>query len=170
MKHLYLNHIVLFHIQNIYHLLEDFLFYPAMALLRIDTFLAKNSSLMDFEILIDSTFNYRLWSYSDGATELVGQYSFEGGQYFLQYKLIPKQVGLFLISQAAAVYPQGEDQAFPEKCKLKGSSARVTLNGGADNNIEFLRSSPDPHYNEWILLEPEARFHKFGGYCFYVVE
>lgn len=152
------------------YLLEDFLFYPAMALLRIDTFLAKNSSLMDFEILIDSTFNYRLWSYSDGATELVGQYSFEGGQYFLQYKLIPKQVGLFLISQAAAVYPQGEDQAFPEKCKLKGSSARVTLNGGADNNIEFLRSSPDPHYNEWILLEPEARFHKFGGYCFYVVE
>ena len=152
------------------YLLENFLFHPATSLLKIDTFPAKNSSLLDFEILIDTTSNYRVNGFSDGTVHLRGQYSYEEGRYFLEYKLIPQRSGLFVLSQACALQSQGENQDFPEKCNNVGSSARVTLNGGADNNVEFLRNSPDPHYSEWILARPEDRFHRGGGYCFYVVE
>ena len=109
-------------------------------------------------------------TFNDGFSTLIGQYSYEEGRYALEYKIIPQQEGLFMFSHGSALFPQGEDQKFPGKCKHTGSSARVTLNGGADNNIEFLRNSPDPHYSEWIMARPEERFHKAGGYCFYVVE
>ncbi len=37
---------------------------------------------------------------------------------------------------------------------------------GADNNIGLLSDSPDPHYNAWILSDPDDLFYKFGGIAF----
>jgi hypothetical protein len=57
-----------------------------------------------------------------------------------------------------------EWQKFPgKKCKHTDSDARVALNGGADNNIEFLSQSPDPHYHDWVLQDPEGRFPQVWG-------
>ena len=64
----------------------------------------------------------------------------------------------------------GQNQSFDGKCSGKDIEGISNLNNGADNNIELLLDSPDPNFNSWILEKPYQRFHKFGGYCFYVVE
>lgn len=57
-------------------------------------------------------------------------------------------------------------QDFLGKCDYTEMDARVTLNDNADNNIDYLRLSPDKQYNTWILEKPDERFYKFGGYVF----
>ena len=155
--------------QRIYTL-EDFRFHPVTVISKIDVTSAKEDGLKSFDILIAPEFDYHVQLYND-AIELLGQYLYERGEYLLEYRLVAKEIGLFFFKQGSLLYPLDEWQKFPgKKCKHVHAEARVTLNGGADNNIDFLRESPDPHYRDWVLQDPEGRFHKFGGYCFYVRE
>jgi len=77
---------------------------------------------------------------------------------------------LYHFSHFSAIIGIGENQEFEGKCSNLTNDVAMNLNDGADNNINMLSSSPDPHYNDWILQKPEQRFYKFGGYCFYVKE
>lgn len=145
--------------------LVNFRFYPVTGVYKIDTFPAIDDGLQYFDVFISPEFNYHR-----GGELLFGQYNYENGVYLLAFKLIPRKPGLFYLEQGSALYPLEETQEFPGKCRNKISDARVTLNGGSDNNIGLLSDSPDPHYNAWILSDPDDLFYKFGGYCFYVVE
>ena len=154
------------------YLLQDFLFYPATSMIKIDTNPGSRDAFGDFEVITEDSFNYEATNFSDGSIFIGGQYTYdkEQGNYLLQYKIVPKRVGLYLLSQAAWLGTQGEHQSFPGKCKNIPSDVWMNVNSGSDNNIEFLQNSPDPHYNTWVLEKPEERFHRGGGYCFYVVE
>jgi hypothetical protein len=151
--------------------LKDFWFYPGTTIHQIDTFPGTGTrGLLNFEVILNERDDYALYPLSSGAL-LEGQYTYEDGVYLLSFALIPRHEGLYLLRQGSSLTPVDKWQSFPgKKCKHTDSSARVALNGGADNNIEFLRQSPDPHYHDWMLQDPEGRFHKFGGYCFYVRE
>lgn len=151
--------------QKRYHL-ENWKFYPGTILHKIDTVPAKQEFAPYFDFFVSDIFAPRLVNNEVLST----RYSYDEGKYKLEIILIPKIEGLYYLEQGSSLYPQDEWQDFPGKCRNISSEALVTLNNSDDNNIEFLRHSPDPHYSEWILLEPEARFHKGGGYCFYVVE
>jgi hypothetical protein len=154
------------------YVLEDFRFHPVTIIHKIDTFPGTGEAgLLDFHVFLhDGTHQYQFISVSGGGA-LMGQYSYQGGTYSLGYSLVPQRAGLYFLKQLSLLYPTDEWQKFPgKKCKHTDSDARVALNGGADNNIEFLSQSPDPHYHDWVLQDPEGRFHKFGGYCFYVRE
>ncbi len=145
--------------------LVNFRFHPGTGMYKIDTFPAIDDGLQFFDAYISPEY-----SYQRVGEELLGQYNYENGVYSLEFKLIPRKPGLYYLEQGSALFPMDEWQDFPGKCRYISSDARVTLNGGSDNNIEFLSDSPDSHYNAWILSDPDDLFYKFGGYCFYVVE
>ncbi|MCO6489473.1 MAG: hypothetical protein J5I98_13695 [Phaeodactylibacter sp.] len=152
------------------YFLDNWKFFLSTTMAKIDTFPVENDALKFFEQIIDTSLKYEYQLYNSGISALEGEYRYDQNQYYLNFHLVPKSTGLYVVFQASLLNHFGENQEFPGKCKRKSSSARVALNGSADNNIEFLRNSPDPHYSEWILARPEDRFHRGGGYCFYVVE
>lgn len=147
--------------------LENFRFYPSTAMKKIDSSSTVTNVTNYFELLIGESQNYHFIEYSNGDQGVFGQYLYSDNKYSLEFKLIAKSTGLFYMEQGVNpfIIP---DQEFEGKCNNKGVDGAVKLNGGTDNNIDMLHDSPDPHYNTWILIKPEERFHKFGGYCFYV--
>lgn len=153
---------------NIYKL-ESIRFYPETSIHRIDT-IGKIDDFSEFEIIIDSIYDYNFFSYSSGAITLVGDFFYNANMYKLDFKIIPKIPGLFFFRHGLGIGSYGENQDFDGKCSNVKIDGAVKLNDGFDNNIEMLNDSPDSHYNEWILAKPQERFYKFGGYCFYVKE
>lgn len=151
-----------------YYKLTDFMFFPNLRIREISDTVWNEAALSSFEMIVNDSFNFSEFNYSDGAISYIGQYNYESGNYTLAYMLIPRAAGFFHFSHSCSLVKLGEDQDFDGKCKNISSDVVVKLNDGADNNIEMLNDSPDPHYNDWILQKPEERFHKFGGYCFYV--
>ncbi len=153
-----------------WYTLEDFRFYPEMIIREISNEVTDEAGILKFNILVDTLYDFSQFNYSDGAVGYIGDYTYDGENYSLEYKIIPKEIGLFVFSHFLAIYGLGEDQEFDGKCARKLVDAIVNINEDSDNNIELLEDSPDPHFNEWILAKPKQRFYDFGGYAFVVVE
>jgi len=151
-----------------YYKLENFNFFPGTELVKIDTNPASEG-LSDFIIIIPSEMNYAKQTFSEGEQLLVGEYLYDNNQYSLEFSLIPLKTGLYYMEQTTFV-ELSEDQDFEGKCDRLSSGSSVNLNDGSDNNFNLLYQSPDSHYSSWITSKPNVRFHRFGGYCFYVVE
>jgi hypothetical protein len=154
-----------------YFILENFEFFPSVAVYKIDEMPASEDGLADFEILISDQYNFSYQKFSSGASGLFGEYTYneQDNEYSLKFQLVAASKGLYYLEYG--ISPDLKSQNFPGKCNNIGiSSGTVLLNQGQDNNISLLKDSPDPHYNNWILQDPTDRFYKFGGYCFYVVE
>lgn len=146
-------------------------FYPGTTIDKIDSNPAAKDALFLFDLLLSEAADYKLHQFSDNSTKIYGQYQYDNNTYFLKFGLIPRVPGLYLLSQVSSLYPINEWQDFPGKCKNTSSEAFVSMNNGTStNNIHYLSLSPDPYYNDWILIKPEQRFHRGGGYCFVVVE
>ena len=64
------------------------------------------------------------------------------------------------------------EQDFEGICSSKKGyfDSDFKMNDGNENNIHMLSSSPIEHFKTWMLNSPDDRFHRFGGYCFYVKE
>ena len=154
-----------------YYKLENWQFFPTTRMDKIDVVDSNfvQDGLADFEYIIPVQYDYDRFDYGSGSIGLLGEYIYQDSEYYLEFKLIPQQSGLYYFTQFAA---QGidDDQDFPGRCPRVPSDTNVELNGGADNNIGFLQNSPDIYYNERVLARPQENFHNFGGYCFYVVE
>ncbi len=147
--------------------LENIKFYPETAIYRIDI-VGAIEDFAEFEIVLDTIYDYNFFDYSSGARTLVGEFLYDNHAYTLGFKIIPKQRGLFFFRHGLGIGSYGENQEFDGKCSNVKIDGVVKLNDGVDNNIEMLNDSPDSHYNDWILQKPGERFHDFGGYCFYV--
>jgi hypothetical protein len=154
-----------------FYKLENWRFYPTTRMDRIDKVDPNfiQDGLADFDYIIPAEFDYSRFDYGSGSIGLLGEYLYKDNEYSLEFKLIPHQLGLYYFTQFAA---QGieERQDFPGRCPSKISETNVELNGGIDNNIDFLQNSPDIYYNERVLARPQDNFHNNGGYCFYVIE
>ncbi len=154
-----------------YYKLENWRFYPVTGIDQIDlvdTPLVRDA-LLSFDVILPEGFDYTISNFTSGTVALIGQYNYENGVYSLEYNIVPRDTGLFYFFHGAE-QSFDDDQDFPGRCPRVPSNTNVELNGGEGNNIEFLSASPDPHYNDWVLLRSQERFHDNGGYCFYVVE
>ncbi|MEO1437474.1 MAG: hypothetical protein AAFV80_18170 [Bacteroidota bacterium] len=151
--------------QNI--LLENFLFYPILEMDKIDSLPSIGRIEEFFDIILFTSSNYHLQTFSNGDQSLLGHYGYENGIYTIEYQLVTKSPGLYLLRQGHDLVKKPE-QDFEGKCKNLGIDVAAVINGGGDNNVDMLLDSPDPHFNDWTLIDPERRFHKMGGYCFYV--
>ena len=150
--------------------LEDFKFYPYATMTRIDT-VDKPGDFSEFEVLLDSNnYEFYFFSFSDGVRSLVGEYNYSAGQYDLAYQFIPKSKGLFIFCHSSVIYNLDRNQDFDGKCDRRSIDVHFRLNNDADNNVNLLRDSPDSYYSDWVLIDPQARFHDPGCYCFYVKE
>ena len=151
------------------YLLNDFKFFPATAINKIDETISIDA-LKTFELIIDDSIDYGLTTFSDGLKLLTGEYLYTNNTYSLEFKIIPTQPGLYFLEQAVRMR-LSPNQSFDNKCSnVQLGGGEVNLNGADDNNIDFLSRSPDEHYHYWVLLKPEERFYQFGGYVFYVVK
>lgn len=148
--------------------LKDFLFYPESFITKIDT-IGDLEDFNEFEVVLDSKYNFTLYNYSSGDVSLIGQYNYSNNEYSLEYKFIAKRKGIYFFRHVCSLLDQGsaENQDFVGKCSKTGVDCSVNLNNSSDNNLQFLEVSPDPEF-ETVLARPERQFHKFGGYCFYV--
>lgn len=149
--------------------LVNFDFFPETSIYKIDT-VGTLSSFSKFYVIVSRTYNYKLFNYSSGSETLVVEYNYNNGIYDLKYKIIPQQTGLYLLRHGSSIFGLGDTQEFDGKCTNLKSEVYVNMNEGVDNNVEMLADSPDPNYTDIVLAKPSERFHKFGGYVFYVKE
>ncbi len=143
---------------------------PSAGIVRIDSIYNNNTQYsvigIDFTFL-QQTPNFSLFQYSESGVGLVGEYDYSRDTFNLSFKLICNKSGTFL-------FGIGSDnelryaQPFDGWCKRLRYYTKYKMNENQNNNIEFLRESPDPHWNTWTLLDPQGRFHDRGGYCFKV--
>ncbi len=153
---------------NTRYKLENFKFFPGTEIVKIDLPEGERFLADYFEIITDSLSSYGITFFSGGESGILGEYFYQQNTYHLGFKLVAKMPGLYYMEQG--IDPMiGGNQNFEGKCSNVDNDGVVSLNEGAQNNIEMLLSSPDPHFNTWILEDPESRFHRFGGYCFRVV-
>lgn len=150
--------------------LEAFSFYPQSDVRKVDRNPAE-PGLEYFEFIIDTSYNYEVFQYGDGTSDIIGQYKYEKNKYELEYQLVCRVSGLYYFNHNTfLVNGPGEEQDFPGKCKGKLVHSYSTTNNAENNNMDLLRNSPDLLYNQKIFEKPQERFHDNGGYVFYVVE
>ena len=150
--------------------LENINFFPETAVFRIDT-LDVLDSFSEFDVIIPDQYDYYLFQYpSSGRKALIGEYNYENNTYSLEYQLVPKKKGLFYLIHGSDIWVLGEGQEFEGQCcKINTIDAYCKMNGGGDNNVDFLLQSPDSSYHR-IWEKRDTKFHNFGGYAFYVTE
>ena len=123
-----------------------------------------------FELLVPNNLdiNRFLFQSSDGSV-LEFDYLQEDGKFSISFQLIAEQKGLFTTSFGESLEYSCQPD-FPGKCRTREYSFWLETNDGGENNLNFLSNSPHNAFSKRILGNPEKRFHKFGGYAFYVVE
>ncbi|MBL7785516.1 MAG: hypothetical protein JNM36_06400, partial [Chitinophagales bacterium] len=133
---------------NEWFLLENIKFFPQTAVTRLDT-LDVLDSFSEFDIIIPDQYDYYLFQYpSSGRKALIGEYNYENNTYSLKYQLVPKKKGLFYLIHGSDISVLGEGQEFEGQCCKKNIiDAYCKMNGGGDNNVDFLLQSPDSSYH-----------------------
>ena len=148
--------------------LKDYNFFPSSNMIKIDTLNYLVEFGDNFDVLIDTAFDYSIFNYSSGNEGLIGDHIYADNTYSLSYKLVTRKEGLYFFKHFHQLL-LSPNQDFEGKCAAVESIAHTRLNDRADNNIDMLTSSPDPSYSEILISNPE-RYHNGGGYCFYVRE
>ncbi len=149
--------------------LSDFKFNPSTYLIRIDT-VDEVFALEDFKLLIDDLYNLKIRNTERGR-HISCDYYYDDNSYTLEFSIIPRKEGLYLFNHILLINLT-PGQTFDEMCpNLRGwLDSYSDLNDTADNNIEFLKFSPNAYYNDRIFVRPDEWFHSKGGYCFFVKE
>jgi hypothetical protein len=147
---------------NKYVKLKDCPLKPKMKLADVgDTLEASPNSHFDF-IPVN---NFDFIRFSPNSYGL--SYIQKGGGYQLDYKIVLKDTGKFLLGHSPFVIAF-EACGFKDKCGKTDPVAYAKLPFPDSSNIEILRSSPDPLYNSWVLEKPKPRFYDQAGFAFYV--
>ena len=142
---------------------------PGTGIYRLDTLSGEDNLLLSegISFIQDPNYSYSLFSTSTGQI-LTGEYNFENDSFDLQYKLVLEKPGLF-IHEFGSFAGINDSQPFEGRCP-GDFGVFIQVNEGMDNNISLLSESPNPHFNNWVLLNPKTRFYDMGGFAFKVVE
>lgn len=155
---------------NRYYKLENFKFSPGGGVYKIDEDSVFLSLLTHIDVLISPEMDYSVFMSTDGY-RLGGEYRYVDNHYHLEYKLIPRKVGLYYHRSGPHLLLH-KNQTFEGQFKRKNNlDGAVKINNGDayENNVEFLKDAPDNTFalNSYYRHE---QFNRLGGYCFYVVE
>jgi len=112
--------------------------------------------------------------FSTGAEQIFGEYSEKQNRFTLSFKIIPQKKGVFYIEfDSDNNYGNFGFQDYPGVCKNDILAVYYKTNEGKNNNLQYLKESPDPFWDrsrsngytgDIYTKEPE----KVGGYCFRV--
>ena len=152
-----------------YYTLEDFKFYLITSMYYMDTLINDYSDFNRFDLLIDSTFDMSIFTYSDGSSTLLGQYNYRNSQYSYEFKLIAKEKGRYLLTQGCDINYINGGQYFEGKCQNVEVNARFYMNGRADNNSDLLKEASNENFKLY-LNHLDAQYLDYGGYCFKVID
>jgi len=137
---------------------------------RFDTLLEKGEFYHftdEFEFIIDSIYNFR-----KSNNVIAFDYYYNGEEYYLQYKFIPKVKGIFLFEYISRINTSTFNknktiQAKNSDCETSGWYPSFITNQG-NNYRELLKLSPNEDYyttvyNDWSRYNTEK-----GAHCFKV--
>lgn len=153
--------------------MENISWNPILGIHKLDTNIVDPNNIQTVmhnyvNFIPDEKYNLHFFYFSSGGSSLFGKYEFLNDTFTMEIKIIPKLKGTFFLKFGSGLVMS--DQEFEGKCRHIGFDVYTDMNGDKDNNIDLLRESPNPHYNDWLLQKPEQRFDRGGGYCFRVVE
>lgn len=151
---------------------------PRIRIFKIDTFITERDDHVskiaaNFYIDVSNTlFEYKVYSTGDEA--LVGEYVEQGNKFSFKIIISPQIKGTYYIEfDSRNNYGNFGFQDYPGVCKNDILNIYYKTNEGKDNNLHFLKESPDPFWDrsrsngytgDIYTKEPE----KVGGYCFKV--
>lgn len=121
-----------------------------------------------FNVFANPIHNPTWFDFSGGASIVHLDEVINKDTLLVKIKLELKQAGIYAAS-VTPIFKEAQDE-FPGKCRSQSFDVSITLNEGADNNAHLLSESPIEHYNTDIVRLIDKRFHKWGGYCFRVIE
>jgi len=154
--------------------MENINWNPLLIIHKIDTNIQDSQNLqystnkyVDY-LFEDNEYDLHWFLYSSGGASLDGQFNFVNDTFKIEIKIIPKLKGTYFLKFGSGLFMS--TQEFEGKCKYTDFDVYTDMNGDKDNNIDLLKESTNPHYNDWILQKPDERFDRGGGYCYKVVE
>jgi hypothetical protein len=148
--------------------LTDLNIESVLYLFKIDTIISPNygNVLSYVELISSGRYQEYVQNFSDGGQEYFSNIIFSNDTFYHDIKFIPKVKGMYILTYGPACIENEMD--FVGKCR--GSFDLTTrLNKDMDNNINLLKDSPDPHFNNWILQNPEERFYN-GRFAYRVTD
>lgn len=149
--------------------MRGIVWHPGASVYRIDSlFMHSEYSLIGSNFaFLQQTNGFGPFQYSESGVRLTGEYEYANDTFQLSFKLICQSTGTYFFEIGSRNFGR-RAQPFEGWCRRLTYDTKYVMNEYQNNNIDFLRESPDSHWNEWILLDPQGRFHDFGGYCFKV--
>jgi len=159
--------------QEKYYSLRGHRFFSYLYIYQID------SSVTDYyyklhefvDIIEDTTFAYETSYSTDSNSHLsfrsVNQYD----SIYSSVKIVLKKKGLFYLS--FGIWNSNSIRCgFPmnNSCDTINFDLRTILNKGRDNNINFIKESPNDHFNSWMLHPADKNFYERGSFVYKVID
>lgn len=151
---------------------------PRFRIYKLDTLIIKRDEHLsrlteNFQIILyDTLLNLR--EYSSGNETIVGEYTEFNSKFSLNFKIVCKKKGTYFFeSDSGNNYGTLGFQDYPGVCKKEKLEVYFKTNEGKDNNLHYLKESPDPFWDrsrpngytgDVYSKEPEVH----GGFCFKV--
>lgn len=151
---------------------------PRIRIFKIDTLITERddhvSKIADnfYYDVSNTLFEYKVYSFGDEA--LVGEYVEQDNEFSFAIKITTQRKGIYYIEfDSGNNYGNFGFQEYPGVCNNEILNVYFETNEGKDNNLHFLKESPDPFWDrsrsngytgDIYGKEPE----KVGGYCFKV--
>lgn len=151
---------------------------PVINFYNIDTFILNRddhkpdfSSYVLLEILEGRLMIER---YSNGSEQIFGEYFEKNNKFLFSLKIVPQKKGVFYIDfDSDNNYGTFGFQDYPGVCKNEKLAVYFKTNEGKENNLHYLKESPDPFWDrsrpndyKGDIYSKEPEVH--GGYCFKV--
>lgn len=145
--------------------LVDYTFKPVSTLIRLDSiqnYAGFRSDFSEVQVIVPNWVNYDFTPHV-----MAMRYRYESNQYALEFQIVLKKKGVFLFKLESWL-GAGPEQEFTGRCDNFMSTAAMTLNNGAVNNIDMLYDATPTSQGDLILRGPKPEFYDKAGYCFSV--
>jgi hypothetical protein len=149
--------------------------YPNTRVSRIDTLYQDNTHF--HPSLVGSGFDFvenpNIPYYPSNSGTLKGEYTYVNDTFLLEYDLVAREVGTYLLLQFTTLDIDDAYQEYPWRCGTESISAEYAMNNEygtyTGNNLSLLLESPNPYYSNTMYQDNKNMFYRQGGYCFRVV-
>lgn len=158
--------------------MSNYKWHPGTYIVQLDTSeFAATYIDKHFEFIRNPEYDYNLYKYSKGTSELGGEYTYKNDSFYLDFKVVTRKEGVFALFHNSGIQAGAfQQQDFSGKCgKYDGIDVYTIMKDTAKMNIQLLRLSPNNFYNSTLLdvvLFPNKGilYHQtMGIFCFRVV-
>ncbi len=143
--------------------LKDFDFRSELTIEKISVDPFQNANL-EFDI-IEKQGNLNLIPLIGTSTFLV-EYDYVDDTYKVDFGFVPQGKGLYTLVLSSLITEDSESLSTRPDCKEEIKSIEYLLNGGENNNYEFISQSAD----SLIRTTTKDIYDEYGQYSFYVIE